>query len=511
MIARGCAASLMSVAALLAQDRPQRIADIAGMRDIDARAPVVIGVHAPAALSSAGRGEVASLLVEAAKERVARADDESRDELGFRLTDPKEWQTVGVDPAGDVAVSLCDPGGFLGLPRETVLLFDLLDRERFARWLTARVVEKSGQPHEPRHHHAPDYDVLESIAWASFGKRCLLLMRNFEEEEEISARMGFHADGMAGVESIGARDAFRLVRAELRGVPSAGFYVRPAEWRNADHQETPRKAEDFETMVALDADGLTVAMRVPPEAATALAEPTDVDLRPIVESFPAPHLVCALRADDPVAAASALFDWNDVRSGLGVLGKALPAPGELRGACGLSWLTPSASGAPFEFAIGLVARDDAAAATLFGRMCNALGALAAEDADEAHRVRRRSDVPEGSEARSVLAEDTLVTVGRRGERVFIGTATGPILAALRGDKLHDSALSFDACAESVLDLAPILRLVPRGRLVEGALPGTLHLRGRIDRGHALLDLRREGEGRKVSVLAEAIALGLAFE
>ena len=497
----GCAAALC-VGAVAGQERPVPIADVAGLREVGARVPVVLGLHAPGLALVEVVTQAGELLAAPHRRRLTAWLAEGNDDQGFDLRDPAGWRAVGLDPAGDFSFAFDEPGGFLGLPQAMTGVIALDDVGRFDAHVEAQV-RRHLEGAVIQRAESPQIAWLDGVAWSMFGKRALVYAREGISEQALRDRLAQRITEFGSVESVGARVPYRAVRSRLAKAARAAIYLRPSAWSsNGD-------GEDYESVVAVHDDGVLAAVTLPDAIAATLTPAKAVDVATGLALLPEPDAALFLRSTDPVktlraiyaAAAPARGTWEPIRA-------FLPVDGEVSAIGVATWFPQRGSVAEPKWLVLIVARDEETAHALVTRDIRMLQKRGDEDPAVEEGPRRLTS-PAGTDSWWIDPEAASggFRLARVGATVFIGDAVDQIGSALRGETQHDTVLGGSDVIEGYVRLDAIARFAPEGAFEAAAFLGRLHLRGAMDRSLAIMSLQREGPARHASLLAECLALG----
>lgn len=505
--------AVLSSAALLAQDRPSRPANVAGLRDAQA-GPLVFGVAAPAETLRSTLAALGRLLPKEKSAELEAGFEEMPEELGFDARKAEDWLRCGLEPQGDWSLTLSAPGGFLGLPEDWRLAMPVRDSVKFDEFLTGRLTAKSPERVLQRHVN-PTFVSSEELAWAFFGNRGLVLMRGGHGAGELETimRAWIAAQGAGG--TLGESKAYRLVRDRLAGDARLGFYFSPKAWqdsrtppdaatRDAAAAESDAQPSDLrEVLFAIDDQGLVAAADFAPALLAELASPAKVDVRTVAATLPRPDVLLVANVADP---GRALRRWSEARLAFGgtsggflPLDEAAPQVGELAGAGLAIWLPPRDGTDNVHGLAFLQGSDEASAKQVYARLAERLRVAASESGGAGIEA---MPAPTGIEGVRRI-EGAAEFVARRGTVVYLGDAVEALEAQFTGGTVVPTDLLGDAAIEARLDLAAIARRIEPGLTT---LRGHLHLRADVVSEHLVVALRHVGDPAHEPFLAELVAL-----
>lgn len=425
--ARVVVAAAACLASSIAQERP-KIADVAGLRDLDARAPFALGVHAPGVQIASLRERIRGILTPAG---VAQVDDwlgQRRPRHDLSLADLGDWTKMGFDPARDFAGIIAEPGGFLGLPRELVAVVPVSDTARFETFLAEQVDSDGVGIAAIRRGTEPTTAALADSIWSFFGDRALILGRGGLAPEELRERMKVRVATFGAGEGIGTREVYRRVRNVLVEVPIVGCFVRSSHWRylpyppppvdperDDDPQNQPPPsigpaAESWEAALALADRSVTAAVQPPTAVGERIARTDDSDPVEWLRRLPAPDLELVVRARDPLAVAEG---FGLEREEIGIPEELDRLFGELRAVGSLSIALWRAEGSSRPRAQLIVGMTKAAAA-----------------------VAVRDGLLESMKQLAVRGESLVFADGREVEVRVVATPLGDLAIAVVDSRLH---------------------------------------------------------------------------
>ncbi|MGE3881435.1 MAG: hypothetical protein AB7I19_20420 [Planctomycetota bacterium] len=311
------------LASAIAQERP-KIADVAGLRDLDARAAFALGVHAPGLEIAALRQSLRTVMTPAGFAEVDEWLKWRNPRHDVSLADPDDWAKMGLDPARDFAGTIGEPGGFLGLPRELVAVVPVSDTVRFETFLADQVDAEGLGVNAIRRGSEPTTAALADSIWSFFGDRALILGRGGLPPEELRERMKVRVAAFGAGEGIGTREVYRHLRNALVEVPILGCYLRSSHWRylpyppppvdpesddDPDNQPLPSIAPDSESWegaLAFAHRAVTAAVQPPKAVRERIALSDGPDPVEWLRRLPSPDFELVVRARDPLAVAEGL-------------------------------------------------------------------------------------------------------------------------------------------------------------------------------------------------------------
>jgi hypothetical protein len=514
---RGVVALAACLATPVAQERP-KIADVAGLRDLDARAPFALGVHAPGVQIAALQERIRGILTPAG---VAQVDDwlaQRRPRHDLSLVELGDWTRMGFDPARDFAGIIAEPGGFLGLPRELVAVVPVSDTARFETFLAEQVDTDGVGVAAIRRGTEPTTAALADSIWSFFGDRALILGRGGLAPEELRERMKVRVAAFGAGEGIGTREVYRRVRNELVEVPIAGCYVRSSHWRYLPYPPPPVEqerdddpqiqpppsigpaSESWEGALAFADRSVTAAVQPPTAVRERIALSDGPDPVDWLRRLPAPDLELVVRARDPLAVAEG---FGIEREEFGVPEELDRLLGELRAVGSLSmalWRTEDSSRPRAQIMVGMT--QAAAAGAVRDGLLASMKRMAVRGESLVLADGREVDVrvvatPLGDVAIAVLES-----------RLHIGDYDDHFQCGIRGEPQRDVASLGDRLLWLRARLAPWLDLAQLP-IEPAAATGSARLTLRIDGDILLASLELVDVHEKMSwpvLLAAALTL-----
>ncbi|MBI5849641.1 MAG: hypothetical protein HZB39_01160 [Planctomycetes bacterium] len=491
-LARSALLAALLVLPALAQDKPARQADVAGMRDAQIGA-IVVGAHAPGPAIAAVVESLGRLLPEREVGEMRGAFAEAPDEIGFDLLSREDWLAHGLDPDGDYSLRFAEPGGWIRLPQETLMTLAVHDAGKLDAWFVAQFA-KQARAGAPIRHVNPTYATFGATGWSLFGARCLVLARSGLEPEVFDARMAERVASFGSGEMIGTTKVYRAVRNRLSAPAIASCYLRPADWLEPDAEKRPPGAL-VELLAAIDSDGIVGAAEIAPELLAELTARSTVDVVALASRLPAPDALVVANVADPMralrrfAAAELAFGGTSIR--FDELAPRAPRDGELLAAGAAAWLPARDGTDNVEMLVFLRAIDEPTAKAVLARLTDGMTVTAVGENLQAYSHENGADV---------------TFIARRGELVLLGNSPEKVFAALEGKEERTTGLTGDAPIEGWLELEAVAGRFHPALKDSGLLKGRLLLRGEVDGAHAIVTLRHTGAGIHEPFPAELVAL-----
>lgn len=504
-LARRAALLALLVVPARAQHKPALAADVAGLRDAQIGA-IVVGAHAPGPAIAAVVEALGRLLPEHDAEAMRRSVAEAPDEIGIDLLSREDWLAHGLDPDGDYSLRMAEPGGWLGLPQESLMTLAVHDAGKLDAWFVAQFGKQEGAG-APIRHVNPTYATLGGTGWCFFGTRCLVLARSGLEPEVFDARMAERVASFGSGERIGTTGVYRAVRDRLARPASASCYLKPSEWRRTTEGEEPTLGAWIELLAAVDDDGIVGAAELAPELLAELTPNPTFDVRSIAARLPKPDALIVANVADPLrtlrrfAASELAFGSISIRIDDEL--PHLPKDGEILAAGAAVWLPPRDGTDNVEGLVFLRSKDDATAKVVLARLVDAMKAGVAQDESKKLHALPAKD---GIEAWALEIGGELEVVARQGDLILFSNSPERVFAVIESEPAGETGLVGDAPVEGWLELEAMAGRFHPALLDSGLLKGRLMLRGEVDGAHAIVTLKHRGAEHHEPILAELVAL-----
>lgn len=476
---------------------PLEGADVAGLGKVSADEPLSFAFRAPGRWLARAVREAREILPDDMEAGLAGMLDEAASNAGFQLEEPESWIGIGLDPDGDVALSLGDPGGWIGLPQRALTVLPAVDVERLAGFVVEQEDADAGQRMVPI---VGDGMAAPGLAFRPVGRTLVLLGHTAVQDAEAMAEALDRAISALGAgQTVGATTVHRAVAQRIGGDPWGAVFVRPSRWKSDEPQPQDQEESAPEPLVesflaAFGPRSIVAALHLKPSAERRKLLARGADPRIALRTMPEPAAVLtASFADIDALFVSLAADDDEVAAIRGDQIELVDMLGPLLRGGSLGLLAyPSPRGVePLWAAFAATGDHDAAVA--------AVGKAVAGAPVEV----RPLDAPEG--ARLWHSPSEGVVLGVRGGIVYAGNAVEQVTATVRGEvEGHEPEISGDALLELHVTLRDVLgqdAVAAPGPLVEGGLTGRVDVDGDVLVG----TLRRTGGDAATSWLGEAIA------